>query len=420
MNINIMVGSGILIGPGYMAAVAGNASFITWLLVALMFLPIVLSTVQMSRYSPGAGGFYRYAKAGLNTTAGFWSGLLYVVGYTFAIAVETMALRGTLLRALGPNWTWFTANPVLFNFVTILTLVGLNLLTLKFYSRILNSLTISKIIPIVSVIVLLPFIINPSFTVTSAELSMIPYSMPLAIFGYLGFEYCCSISNHIENSERNAPLAILIGFIITALLYTLFTLGVLNLMGPTELAAQQASSFADFLTLPIPYFKTLMKIIIPAASALMLFAAAAGLLNANAAVLHAMAEQDLFYFSHVLRRETAWYRPWVTIMIIAIMSFTIATLMPSIPIVGSLSNMGVILSFILPLISLSVLQRQRGKASQVPLTYLSLALVIGLVCYCIFSLGTSVQERLLFALPYLACLGIGGLLYKGKKESHIA
>ncbi len=417
MNINIMVGSGILIGPGYMAAVAGNASFITWLLVALLFLPIVLSTVQMSRYSPGAGGFYRYAKAGLNTTAGFWSGLLYVVGYTFAIAVETMALRGTLLGALGPNWTWFTANPLLFNVVTILTLVGLNLLSLKFYSRILNSLTISKIIPIVSVILLLPFIMDPSFTVTSAELLAVPFSMPMAIFGYLGFEYCCSISQHIENSERNAPLAILTGFIITALLYTLFTLGVLNIMGPIELATQQASSFADFLTLPIPYFKTLMKIVIPTASALMLFAAAAGLLNANATVLHAMAEQDLFQFSHALRRETSWYRPWVAIVLLALIAFCVATFIPIIPVVGILSNLGVFLSFILPLISLSVLQRQRGKASQVPLTYVSIALVLGLAFYCIYCLGIN---RIHFALPYLACLAIGGLLYKRKSDSRPA
>ena len=83
-----------------MAAKAGNASFITWLIVALLFLPIVLSTVQMSRYNPGSGGFFRYAKAGLNITAGYWSGMLYIAGYTFAVAVETLALRQIFLMRL--------------------------------------------------------------------------------------------------------------------------------------------------------------------------------------------------------------------------------------------------------------------------------------------------------------------------------
>lgn len=413
MNINIMVGSGILIGPGIMAGKAGNASFITWLVVAALFLPIVLATVQMSRYSPGSGGFYRYAKAGLNGTAGFVSGLLYIGGYTFSIAVETLALRQTLFDALGANWQWFTAHPLLFNSVIIAGLIGLNLLSLKFFSRVLNSLTISKVIPLVSLILLLPFIINPSFTVTAAEVSMIPYSMPMAIFGYLGFEYCCSISQHIENSERNAPLAILSGFLITALIYTLFTFGLLNLMGSTDLAAQGAASFADYLTLPIPYFTSLMKIIIPAASAITLFAAAAGLLNANAVMLHSMAEHDLFRGSQILRKETLWYRPWVTIVLLGVVALCVATFIPSIPIVGILSNMGVFLSFILPFVSLIILQRQRGKLSQIPLTVVALIIVIGLVLYCIFSLGTTMSERLLFSLPYLAFLAIGGLLYKG-------
>ncbi len=417
MNINIMVGSGILIGPGVMAGVAGNASFLTWLIVALLFLPIVLSTVQMSRYSPGAGGFYRYAKAGLNTTAGFWSGILYIGGYTFAVALEMLALRQTLFDALGENWTWFTTNTYLFNIVIILALVGLNMLGLKFFSRVLNSLTISKVIPIIALILLLPFIINPSFTVTLAEASMLPYAMPMAIFGYFGFEYCCSISHLIEDSERNAPLAILIGFSVTAILYTLFTFGVLNLMGPTELAAQGASSFADFLTLPIPYFRTLMRIIIPVASALTLFAAGAGILNANAVMLHSMADQDLFYGSDILKQESTVFRPWVTITLLGAVAFCIATFIPNIPIVGNICNMGVFLSFILPFISLIILQRRDGKVAQIPLTVLALLLVLGLIAYSLFNLGTTMSERFIFALPFLAFLAVGVLLYKGEPKT---
>ena len=61
---------------------------------------------------------------------------------------------------------------------------------------------------------------------------------------------------------------------------------------------------------------------------------------------------------------------------------------------GILSNMGVFLSFILPFVSLIILQRQRGKLSQIPLTVVALIIVIGLVLYCIFSLGTTMSERL--------------------------
>ena len=80
-----------------MASIAGNASFLAWLLVALVFLPIVLSLVQLSRMCPGAGGFYAYAKEGLSKTAGYYSGWMYVAGYTFAVVVEILVLRKTML-----------------------------------------------------------------------------------------------------------------------------------------------------------------------------------------------------------------------------------------------------------------------------------------------------------------------------------
>jgi amino acid transporter len=410
MNVNIMVGSGILIGPGVMAGIAGNASFLSWLIVALLFLPIVLSTVQMSRMCPGAGGFYAYAREGLNKTAGYWSGWLYVTGYTFAVAVEVLALRKTMFEALGDKWAWFTGNQILFNGVLACLIIAVNLLSLKLFSRLLNSLTISKMIPLVTLIVLIPFIFNPSFTITSSEMSMLPYALPMAIFGYFGFEYCCSISHLVENSERNAPLAILIGFFATALIYMLFHFGVLNLMGPKALTEMGAPAFAQFINLPIPYFKALMSILIPAASAITLFAAANGLLNANAVMLHTMAEERLFYFWPTLAQMTSWYRPWVTILLQGLIVFIITSLLPSISIIGNTCNLGVFLSFILPLVSLIVVQRKTGKHGNVPLSILALLSAIALALYSIYNLGTTNSERILYALPFLLFVAIGAIL----------
>ena len=91
----------------------------------------------------------------------------------------------------------------------------------------------------------------------------LPLSLPLAIFGFFGFEACCSVSHLIENSEKNAPRAILLGFLITAALYTLFHFGLLNVMGSTDLAQYGAPAFAGFLQLPIPYLKALLGLLIP-------------------------------------------------------------------------------------------------------------------------------------------------------------
>ena len=159
----------------------------------------------------------------------------------------------------------------------------------------------------------------------------------MAIFGFFGFEYCCSISHLVEDSEKNAPRAILIGFFATALIYTLFHFGLLNLMGAKDLNIFTASRYSEFITLPIPYLKTLLNFIIPLASAITLFAAANGLMNANAVMLHSMGEERLFHFSDLLTKMTSWYRPWFTILLQGVLVFLLITFLPSIKIISGLS-----------------------------------------------------------------------------------
>ncbi len=403
MSLNIMIGSGILIGPGVMANVAGMASFLGWIIVAVLFVPLVYSTVQMARLSPGSGGFYQYAKAGLNAHAGFVSSLLYIAGYIFALSVQILALQ----KSIGSTLT-----PMLANGIIVSVLIALNLLGLRFFSTIMNALTIWKILPVVSLVALLPFIFNPSVSITSAEMSMLPYSLPMAMFGYFGFEYACSMSPYIENSRRNAPLAILIGFSLTAALYTLFTLSALYLMGPTNLAQQGASAYAEYV--PFGYLKALLQCLIPLASTLTLFAAALGLLNVNGVMMHALAQKKLLYASELLSRQTAGQRPLVPIVISGFLAYCIVTLLPHLEIIGTIAILGVFLAFILPLVSLIILQAKNNRHVELIISAIALLTVVCLVGYSLLLLGSTNTERFLYSIPLLLFLIGGALMYTRK------
>ena len=185
LNLNIMIGSGILIGPGQIAAIAGNASFLAWPLVALLFLPLVLCTVQLSRMLPGCGGFYSYAKQGINTAAGFASGWTYVMGYIFCIAVDLLALRKTLLVSWGDNW--FTGNAFVFNVLCLVGFILFNLLSLRVLIRFLDSLTLTKILPLLILVLLLPFVISPQFSVSMAESACITIVIAISNLWVLWF-----------------------------------------------------------------------------------------------------------------------------------------------------------------------------------------------------------------------------------------
>lgn len=417
MNMNIMIGSGILIGPGFMAAISGNASFLSWIIVAIFFLPIVLSTVALSRMCPGSGGFYAYAKEGLSETAGYWSGFLYIVGYSIAVAFEVAALSDSISQLAGQNF--ITQNPILLKLIIAGVCVGLNLFSLSILSKVLNSLTIYKLIPLVTLILLIPFIYNPSFTITATEFSFLPQSLTLAIFGFFGFEYACSISHLIENSEKNAPRAIIIGFLATALIYTLFHFGLLNVMGPQALAAMGAQAFPQFITLPgLGYIPRILSLIIPLATIIAIFATANGMINANAIMIHSMAEQKLFKVWPWLVKTSKTGRPWFAILSQGALAFVLAIAFPSLAILGGLSNVGIVSFFLLPFLSLLNLQRRAGKIKNIPLTILAILAIIGLILYSIYTLGDSGHhvatwgEKALYLLPLLGLLAVGALIYK--------
>lgn len=415
LNMNIMIGSGIFISPSQIAAVAGNASFLAWPVVVLLFLPLVLCTVQLSKMFPGCGGFYSYAKEGINTAAGFASGWIYIMGYVFCLAVDIMALRNILTVALGENW--LTGNPLLFYIASLALFIAINLVGLRFLARLLDSLTITKLLPLIILILLLPFVLNPQFTVTLSEASMLPLSLPFAMFSFLGFEACCSVSHLIENAEKNAPRAILFGFLITATVYTFFHLGLLHVMGSDNLINHGAASFVDFLyDLPVPYIRSLLALLVPAASIITIVAGSIGLLNANATMMHSMASERIFRFSPLVTKLTSNGRPWSALLIQGIIILGLLVVMPNLDVIGKLCILAVFLAFVFPFVSLLIIEKRKRILHRIPLTILALITTISLAAYSWYTLGESVAERCFYALPLIVVMMLGYLLYTGEPK----
>ena len=58
MNINVMVGAGAFVMPSLMASKAGSLSFLGWTGVGLIFIPLVWSIAQITKYFEGQNSFY--------------------------------------------------------------------------------------------------------------------------------------------------------------------------------------------------------------------------------------------------------------------------------------------------------------------------------------------------------------------------
>ena len=249
MNMNLMVGAGIYIGAMLMASKAGATSFLGWPLASLVFLPVVWSIGQVAKLFPGRGSFYSYAEHGLGELAGFVSGWLYFLGYVSIGALQILGLREVLEHHLG--FTWIGQHPIPFTLVFLSAIAVLNMFALRVVARILSSATIFKLIPLFLVLVISWCYFDASLPLVTGEgLKGLGLTLPIALFGFWGFESCCNISHLIEGDKRNAYRAVLIGFFATVAIYTLFHLGLIYIMGADRLATEGVAAFVNYLYLP--------------------------------------------------------------------------------------------------------------------------------------------------------------------------
>src|SRR5581483_2039418 len=79
VNLNVMFGAGLFINTVVLAHSAGFLGFVCYLLVALLLIPLILSTAALLRFYPD-GGFYVYAAKSIHPLAGFISSWAYFTG----------------------------------------------------------------------------------------------------------------------------------------------------------------------------------------------------------------------------------------------------------------------------------------------------------------------------------------------------
>jgi amino acid transporter len=158
-----------------------------------------------------------------------------------------------------------------------------------------------------------------SFIVTTQQFIDLPRTIPLVLYAMVGFEAACSLSNHIKDAQKNAPLAIFIsyGIVLTILcLYQLFFYGILG----TNLAAQPdyRHAFPLLLYYLMPHHTSLALIIVSilhlgiAASAL---GGAYGIIFINNWNLYTLAQHGHIFAANRITQLNHNHIPWLCVII---------------------------------------------------------------------------------------------------------
>ncbi|MBD3273352.1 amino acid permease [Candidatus Dependentiae bacterium] len=410
ISINIMVGIGIFIVPSLMTEQVGNLSFLGWPLVGLVFLPVVYSIAQITKLFPGQGSFYSYSEQQINKTAGFISGWFYFLGFASVSAIQLLGLKEVLIDQF--EIFALRNNVIVFNILFVSAFCLINMLGLFYITKIQNTVTIFKLLPIIFGVFLLFFYWNPELQLSWGNLSSLKFTLPLTLFGFWGFESSCNISHMIKGDKNTPSKAILISFFGTVIIYTLFHLGILHIMGAENLITYKVPGFINFLNIKNPFFLNLSSSFMSATILIAFISSIFGGILSNSSNLHSMAINNLFPKSDKLQKLNRFGRPKYAIWITGITIFILMTLINNKVILNSVCNFGLIVAFTLTLISLLLIQLKKNLKMQSLPTIIAF-ISCGIISYYSWILmGESTLQRITYALPLIILGSIGIILFK--------
>jgi amino acid transporter len=243
--LNGIVGSGLFLLPGQVAALVGNWGLFLYVGVALVVMAIAWCFVKCaSRYSCN-GGAYLYAKEAFGSFIGFEIGIMrWVVGM---IAWGSLAVG--FVTALGSICPIVLLAP--FKQLIIIGLIGglglINSFGLSTMKRLNNVITVAKLLPLLAFLVLGIFYIDPShFSLISSpalHIGSFGSAALIMFYAFSGFESLPVAAADMKEPKKNIPIAIMTAIALSSCLYFLVQFICVGTLGSH--LASSASPIAD-------------------------------------------------------------------------------------------------------------------------------------------------------------------------------
>jgi len=264
-----MLGTGVFVIPGFIAAELGSAQslLLCWLIGGFCALAGALCYAELGAMLPHAGGEYVYLRRTFGALPAFLSGWIsLIVGFSAPIAAAAIAFATYLLGGEREPWfvfEWLGRPWISISSTTLLAVgavVGLSLVhyhNVHLGRRVQNSLTFFKIAfvlvftfagfwfgngdasRVVAIFSSAPSsVFSPGFAVSLIFIS----------FAYSGWNAAAYLGGEIRQPGRNIPLALVLGTMVVIVLYMLlnlvyvFALPVESMQGALDLGIKAGAS----------------------------------------------------------------------------------------------------------------------------------------------------------------------------------
>ena len=288
MVVGSMIGTGIYLLPTTLAPFGQNI-IVAFAVTISGTLCLAVALALLAARVPG--GPFAYVEQAFGENAAFLTLWSYMVSQWTGVAAVAVAIAG----GLSYIWPW-TGKGVGLIVVSLSAILGLALVIargVRAAGGLQIATTLIKIIPLLAVV----FLVLGRFAsgAPTEALAPVPLSFAgiaaaaaLMLFSLTGFEAAAVVAPVTDNSEKNVPVATLVGTAFTGAVYFAATLSTLLLLS-SAVAAKSGAPFADAIA---PILGSVAGAFVAAIAAVSAFGTANSLLLFAAEIGRTLAAAD--------------------------------------------------------------------------------------------------------------------------------
>ena len=318
--VNMTVGAGIFALPAVVALHLGAASFLAYILCALLMGMVLLCFIEAGCKISITGGVYTYIETAFGPLAGFLANTLFWLGYC---VMADAAVANVLADSLATFFPSFNEPVIRIIFLAIVFggIALLNVRGIKQGNALVEIVTLAKLLPLLVLIVAGFFFIDTdNYHVTEwpsvqklGEVSLILF------FSFIGMESSLSASGEIKNPKRTIPRAILLGMLIIFVFYILIQFVAQGVLG-NDLPLHKEAPLAQVGTVALGNFG---KLLIVAGAAISGFGLISGDVMISSRLPYAAARDGLLP-KFLAAIHPRYATPYAAILLYAVVGFVMS------------------------------------------------------------------------------------------------
>lgn len=403
-SVNIIVGAGIFILPVIVAEKLGPGSLTAYAICGGLMILIMLSFAEVGSQITLTGGAYTYIETAFGRFAGFITANIFIFG---AAITANAAVANGLADTLSYFFPAFNERLVRIMFFALIfaSLAYFNVRGVRNAVSIVKFNTVAKLLPLVMIIVLGWFYIEPGSIQIKAAASLndIGEISLILLFAFVGAETALNVSGEIKRPEKTIPTGIMISILLVVVLYMLIQVVVQAMLG-ADITSYRNAPLAETAAIMLG---TAGATIVVVGAVFSMFGNISGMVLNMPRILFAAARDRVIPLKPLYSIHPVFRTPYVSVTVYAILGFISASIgeFRQLAMLSSASYMLIYLGVVLSVIRFRL--GRPDRSGRIVMSYVVPAISAGVIIWVLSKLpvnelvGMAVFV-LLLSLVYIA------------------